>query len=195
MNNKIQKNFFTRLAVIYDNMDRSWDNVASAYGFKCTGCMDNCCETEFYHYTYIGKDYLISGMDSLEAEIKKQILSKAEKVNRRRTLAKKAGERIRIMCPLNKNNRCMLYKFRPMICRLHGIPHELCKPGLETIMNPGCDAGTALFNSIGYIKFNRTPFYSEMAAIEMDYKNATGKSKKIKQTIAQMLFYNDHCSL
>jgi len=187
MNNKIQNKFFTKLSVIYDTMDKSWDKAASAYGFKCTGCSENCCETEFYHYTYIEKDYLLSRIKTLEQEERKQVLSRAEKINSQRALAKKAGKSIRIMCPLNKNNLCMLYKFRPMICRLHGIPHELCKPFSKPVINPGCDAGAPLFNSKGYIKFDRTPFYSEMAALEINYRAATGKSKKIKQTIAQML--------
>ena len=187
MDDKLQNDFFTRLAAIYDNMDKSWNAAASAYEFKCTGCSENCCETEFYHYTCIEKDYLLRGMDTLDQYTKKQVLSRAEKVNRCRAIAEKTGKRIRIMCPLNMDSLCIIYKFRPMMCRLHGIPHELCTPCSGPVMNPGCDIGTFLFKAKGYIKFDRTPFYKKMADIEMEYRKATGESKKIKQTIAQMI--------
>ena len=189
MDNKFQHNqkFFSKLNLLYGDMDRAWEKAAAAYGFKCTGCAESCCETEFYHYTYIEKDYLLWGMNTLDHGTIKQVLFRAEQVNKQRGIAEKRNERIRIMCPLNENNLCMIYKFRPMICRLHGIPHELCKPSSEPLISPGCDAGTELFNEKGYIKFDRTPFYSKMAGIEMDYRKAKGKSEKIKQTIAQML--------
>ncbi len=189
MNNKFQYNqkFFSKLNLLYEDMDRAWRKTASAYGFKCTGCEQNCCETEFYHYTYIEKDYLLWGMNTLDHETIKQVLFRAEQVNKKRGIAEKQNKKIRVMCPLNENNLCMLYKFRPMICRLHGIPHELCKPCSEPVISPGCDAGAELFNAKGYIKFDRTPFYSKMAGLEMDYRKTNGKLKKIKQTIAQML--------
>ncbi len=191
MDDKVREQFFARLGVIYENMDKAWNRAASAYGFECTGCMENCCETEFYHYTYIEKDYFLWGMETLGHEAKKQVLERAEKVNTKRYFAEKTGRKIRIMCPVNENNLCMIYKFRPMICRLHGIPHELCKPWarpeINSVIHPGCHAGAEIFNAKGYIKFDRTLFYSEMAGIEMDYRKITGKSQKIKQTIAQML--------
>ncbi len=188
MADAIQQKFFTELEKIYKAMDYLWIKTASAYGFKCTGCTDNCCETEFYHHTYIEKDYLVlKGMQSIEQKIRQKILSKAREVNAKRQRAEKANEQIRVMCPLNENNLCLLYKFRPMICRLHGIPHELHKPNSEPIISPGCHTGNKFFEKKGYIKFDRTPFYSKMAGIEMEYRKVTGKTKKIKQTIAQML--------
>ncbi len=189
MKNKFKhnQNFFSKLSLLYEEMDRAWEKTASTYGFKCTGCSESCCETEFYHYTYIEKDYLLWGVNTLDHETIKLVLSRAEQVNKKRSIAEKQKKRIRVMCPLNENNLCMIYKFRPMICRLHGIPHELRKPGSQPLVSPGCDAGAALFNEKGYMKFDRTPFYSKMAGIEMDYRKTHGKSKKIKQTIAQMV--------
>ena len=104
--------------------------------------------------------------------------------------ADRQGKALRIMCPLNRNERCTLYPYRPMICRLHGIPHELQRSGGNPIKNPGCDA---FFNQCrqrgqtDYIRFDRTPFYRQMAALEQELRIKTGYSDKIKLTIAQML--------
>ncbi len=187
MTNKIQQNFFKKLEKIYRDMDTAWENTASAYGFKCKGCTENCCETEFYHYTHIEKDYLLHGVQTLDKETLERVIDSAEKVNTIRNSAKRKNKHTRIMCPLNHNNLCIIYKFRPMICRLHGIPHQLARPGSEPVMSPGCGTGSKIFNKKGYIKFDRTPFYADMAAIEINYRKATGKTKKIKQTIAHML--------
>jgi Fe-S-cluster containining protein len=91
------------------------------------------------------------------------------------------------MCPLNSNGLCQLYKFRPMICRLHGIPHELKKTGAEPVRHPGCLDGTPLFNTTAYYKFDRTPLYAEMAKLEMEYRLSTDNQTRIKQTIAEIL--------
>jgi len=71
-----------------------------------------------------------------------------------------------------------------MICRMHGLPHELHKPGFQAMMGSGCDAGG--FENQDYIPFDRTPFYRKMAGIEMAFRSEK-KNQGIKQTIAQML--------
>jgi hypothetical protein len=38
-----------------------------------------------------------------------------------------------------------------------------------------------------YIRFDRTPFYRQMAALEQELRKETGYTDKIKLTIAQML--------
>lgn len=65
------------------------------------------------------------------------------------------------------------------------MPNELKLPGRQTIKYPGCSAG--LFNDKPYIKLDRTPFYTQMAAIESDFRKKTGKTGKTKESIAQML--------
>ena len=74
-----------------------------------------------------------------------------------------------------------------MICRLHGIPHELQRPGQGILTSPGC--GTFALKCPGKkrFKFDRTPFYMQMAALEKEVKQATGVTQKIKMTVAQMI--------
>jgi hypothetical protein len=79
-----------------------------------------------------------------------------------------------------------------MICRLHGIPHELpSSDGGTIVRNPGCDAFFDQCRDSGtteYIRFDRTPhFTTQMAMLEKELRRKTGYAEKIKLTIAQML--------
>ncbi len=177
---------FSRLILLYQKMDAAWKESAQKYGFICNGCSDNCCETLFFHHTHMEKAYLRHGIKSLTPSRRKEIKKKARQVIQAMAMAEEKKEFIRIMCPVNEKGRCTLYRFRPMICRLHGIPHELRRPGESIIKSPGCLAGEALFNAQNH-PLDRTPFYQEMSLLEMQYCKAHGKSTRIKQTIAQML--------
>jgi len=191
MTDKINTHFFKRLSTLYFEMDRAWKTAADHYGFNCKGCTDNCCETQFYHHTHMEKNYLLHGMTTLSPLHTKEIKTRAREVNRLRHLEKTTGETTRVMCPLNMNGLCRLYEFRPMICRLHGIPHELQRPGSYPAKGPGCKAGAYLFSTRKYHAFDRTPFYSDMASLEMDYRTAINTQEKLRQTIAEMIAPQD----
>ena len=182
-------NFFKKLELLYGKMDKAYNKAASHYGFKCNGCEDNCCKSFFYHHTFVEKDYLLSRVNNLTYE-KKESLRKSAALYLQTISINKTDTGInakRPLCPLNNDNKCMLYTVRPMICRLHGIPHHLNIPGREIKQNPGCDAGAPFFNSKNYFSFDRIPYYKEMAEIEQEYKKNLGKTEKIKQTVAHML--------
>ena len=179
-----------RLETLFGEMDRSYTAVAGQYGFQCNGCADNCCMTRFYHHTLLEYLYLLEGLRTLESDVRHTIYEKALTASAGMDNADRRGEARRIMCPLNRNDRCTLYPYRPMICRLHGIPHELQRPGGSPIRNPGCDAFFKQCRQRGqrdYTRFDRTPFYLQMAALEQELRRTTGYSEKIKLTIAQML--------
>ena len=67
------------------------------------------------------------------------------------------------------------------------IPSELHRPGQKIIYSPGCDAFSEQCGNKDYIQFDRTPFYVEMAELEIKLKLAVGITQKIKMTVAQML--------
>ena len=48
------------------------------------------------------------------------------------------GERPIVMCPLNDDGLCSLYKHRMMICRLHGVPSSMTRPDGQKMEFPGC---------------------------------------------------------
>ncbi len=180
---------FSPLAQLYHDMDNAWNQVAQQYGFQCKGCEDNCCLSLFFHHTHAEASFLKFGLQTLSSKDQKHVLTLSRDYCRQNVsdTAEKHNPAAskKIPCPLLKTGRCTLYHFRPMICRLHGLPHELHKPGFNVIKGPGCDAGK--FDRRTYIPFDRTPFYKQMAVIEMNFRQLTGKTGKIKKTIAQIL--------
>ncbi|MCP4114470.1 MAG: hypothetical protein GY737_03550 [Desulfobacteraceae bacterium] len=187
MTDTIHTPFFKQLSTLYARMDTVWTAAADHYGFHCRGCVDNCCETEFHHHTHIEKQYLLSGLDTLDKETAAEIQTRAATVCEQRAEAGKTNAPAKIMCPLNTDGLCRLYDFRPMICRLHGIPHELHRPGAFPMKGPGCEAGEPFFSATDYQTFDRTPFYSSMARLEMEYRTAVAPPGRIRETIAEML--------
>jgi len=74
-----------------------------------------------------------------------------------------------------------------MICRLHGIPHELKRPGQNPVYGPGCGAFDRRCGGKGYLKFDRTPFYRDMAMLEQEVKQTLGVAGKFRMTVAEMI--------
>ncbi|WP_319523110.1 hypothetical protein [uncultured Desulfosarcina sp.] len=179
-----------RLASLFAQMDAAYDAVAGQYGFQCNGCEDNCCRTRFYHHTLIEYLYLMEGMSALDADTAGKILLRARQVCEKMADTDRQGKAFRMMCPLNRDERCLLYAYRPMICRLHGIPHELRRADGNAMKMPGCDAFLSQCRDHGktdYIRFDRTPLYRQMAMLEKEFRLATGADDPIKLTVAQML--------
>ena len=179
--------FIQRLQQIYASMDDAYNRAAKQYGFTCDGCQDNCCRTRFYHYTVIEVAYLKQGLMTLKADVDEQVKQRALTVIDAIEKAHDNPAAIRMMCPLNVDTRCILYSYRPMICRLHGLPHELRKPGQPNIMGPGCSTFGERCGHQRYVGFDRTPVYREMAKLEQDVRRSMDFTTKIKMSIAQMI--------
>jgi hypothetical protein len=179
--------FIERLKRIYADMDLAYSRLADRYGFTCDGCEDNCCQTRFYHHTVIEYAYLRDGLMTLDAEVQDRIESRAMTVADAIETDHGNSRLVRLMCPLNFETRCILYPYRPMICRLHGIPHELKKPGLSAVTEPGCVTFDSRCGHQPYAQFDRTPFYRDMAGLEMEVKQTVGMSGKLRMSIAQMI--------
>ncbi|MCF6248244.1 MAG: hypothetical protein L3J69_12920 [Desulfobacula sp.] len=176
---------FRPLCDLYDRMDQSWNKIAKEVDFQCSGCKDNCCKSLFFHHTHIEKNYFLYGFSFLAPDKKIQFHKKAKQYVEKTFSHQKAGESQKIMCPVNENGYCLLYQYRPMICRLHGLPHEICRPGFDPIKGPGCDAGQ--FDEKNHFFLDRTPFYQQMARMEITFRSNMNSPGKIKETIAQIL--------
>ncbi len=186
--------FFTKLKNIYDLMDQKYNEVAEHYEFQCKGCEDNCCLSRFYHHTYIEYYFIHEGFNKLDTDKQNQIKNRAVLVDQKTVESEVKGEPLNEMCPLNFDGLCILYKYRPMICRLHGLSHELRKPGFEPVKNSGCGLFMEVSNGKEYYQFDRTPFYIKMAELENEFKKNLGLTEKIKKTIAGMIItsaFND----
>jgi Fe-S-cluster containining protein len=168
-------------------MDRAYNTAAGRYDFTCDRCRDNCCRTRFYHHTIIEYTYIIAGLKTLTPQKQNEVKSRAATVVNKTAGVDDQAEPLRLMCPLNYDERCILYPYRPMICRLHGIPHELKKSGQKTIYGPGCETFDRRCGHGGYFEFDRTPFYLELAQLEQEVKQALGGAGKFKMTVAEMI--------
>ena len=183
----VYADFIERLKQIYAAMDRAYQQAADPYGFACDGCRDNCCRTRFHHHTLIEYIFMVEGLNTLTPEKQNEVQSKALAVVDEFTRADGSGEVVRLMCPLNFDELCILYSYRPMICRLHGIPHELHKPGQNPVYGPGCETFDRRCGHKDYLRFDRTPFYRQVAMLEQEVKQALGFDGKIKMTVAEMI--------
>jgi Fe-S-cluster containining protein len=182
--------FLDQLETLFREMDSTYEKVARQYGFHCNGCVDNCCYTRFYHHTFLEILYLKEGLADFDQEQRVAVQKRALDVCEKMHAAGIKGEKIRILCPLNQDGHCIAYGYRPMICRLHGIPHELHRPDGQILKNPGCDAFFDQCRSGGktdYIPFDRTPFYRRMSMLENELRIKLGATKKIKLTIAEII--------
>jgi len=179
--------FLELLKLIYSAMDKKYQEAADYYNFHCTGCKDSCCLTRFYHHTLLEYLYIMEGYHILVNEKKVEMKHKALEIYHKTREADEKGAPVRSMCPFNVNDLCLIYMYRPMICRLHGIPHVLQRPGQGLLYADGCEVFTAQCQGKERFKFDRTPFYIEMAELEKELRQAVGMTQKIKMTVAQML--------
>lgn len=179
--------FIDALKKVFKGMEDEYNRISGQYGFKCSGCEESCCLTLFFHHTMLEHIYLEKGFKTLSPDTQAEVLERAGSVaeETEKTLVK--GETPKIMCPLNKEGLCILYEYRPMVCRLHGIEHELTRPGQTPVRSPGCSLFAEQTRGMPYIPFDRTPHYMAMAKLEKELRLASGFDNKLKHTIAGML--------
>jgi len=135
---ELDKSLQQQLGALYDEMEAVYDRVAFEIGLSCTGCPDNCCDSYFLHHTYVEWRYLWYGMEQLPREKQSEILERAVIYEKKSKEAILSGERPKLMCPLNENNRCILYRYRLMVCRTHGVPAAMVRPDGKRMRFPGC---------------------------------------------------------
>lgn len=179
--------YINSLKDIFQGMQNDYQAAADVYPFCCKGCEDSCCRTRFYHHTLLEYVYLLAGYRHLDRDTRGDIQIRAQQACEELQATDVQDVREKRMCPVNFNGLCGLYDCRPMICRLHGIPHELHRPGCDISYGPGCDEFTRLCGQAGYHKFDRTPHYFAMAELENKFKKELGFTGKIKMTIAEMI--------
>lgn len=179
--------FLERLQQVYAAMDAAYDQAAAAYGFVCSGCEESCCRTRFHHHTLIEYLYLREGFSRMPTGWQAEIIERSAAVSQQHAQDLAAGAVSKPMCPLNTAGRCGLYAHRPMICRLHGIPHELHPPGRPPQLGPGCGEFHRRCGRTNYHAFDRTPLYGELARLEAECRQALGLRRKIRMTVAEML--------
>lgn len=187
MDPRLPASLLERLRCVLHDMDAAYERAAAAHGFICSGCENSCCRTRFHHHTLLEYLYLRDGFGELPADRQEHIRANAAATVAQHEQAAVSGADARPMCPLNAEGRCVLYGHRPMICRLHGIPHELRSPGRPAQQSPGCEEFHRRCGRTGRPLLDRTPLYTELARLEAECRQALGLRRKIRMTIAEML--------
>lgn len=176
-----------RIRLLFTEMDKDYRRVAGDNGFVCEGCEENCCLSLFYHHTYLEYILLRTGFEKLPIGRRQKIIERAAAYLRTVSADSKLTGSNRPLCPLNEEGRCILYASRPMICRLHGIPHEFAPPGQPLRVGPGCKDFYRQCGQKEGRRLDRTHHYMELARLEARIKNRLGLRQKLKLTVAEML--------
>jgi Fe-S-cluster containining protein len=178
--------FSKRMRDIYDVMDEAYDKVQRHYGFSCEGCTDNCCTQRFHHHTLAEYYYLLEGLKQADPELVRQIMRKAGVVVESYEKERGLGEMLPLMCPINFDGLCRIYEHRPMICRMHGLPHRFKRPDGREERGGGCARFSDEHPKVDWT-VDRTKAYAGLAKVEAEIRRRTLIRDRVKLTTAEML--------
>jgi hypothetical protein len=180
-----------RMQRLYQEMEAEYDRVAALLGFSCQACPDNCCDSYFEHHTYAEWSYLWLGFQQLSEEKQQEILQRAKGYQQACEAAMARDERPQVMCPLNENGLCILYTFRLMVCRTHGVPATMSRPDGVRLNFPGCFRCQELVQQQHQEEaphMERTLLLRQLAILENDLlEGKRHLCPKVRKTIARML--------
>ncbi len=181
-----------QLQNIYEKLEQVYEEVAGKLNFSCVDCPDNCCDSYFLHHTYAEWAFLWLGFSRLEFVKQREILQKSENYIEQCGVAKELGERPQVMCPVNEEGLCILYKYRLLVCRTHGVPAGLTRPDGQQLHFPGCFHCQELvqkrYGDVQPPYVERTPLLQKLVWLEDELlDNRRSLMPKVKMTIAEML--------
>lgn len=184
--------FFKRYEALAEKADKAFSQVKEKYPeeVRCEpGCAD-CCYAMF-DLTLIEALYINHHFNSeLSGEKRRALLEKADAADRKAYKIKKAAyksaqegrsqEKVleevgqeKIRCPLlNEENFCDLYSYRPIACRVYGIPLAIGGKG-HTCGHSGFEPGK------NYPTFNMDVAHDQLLALSAEFVQAIG-SRHVK---------------
>lgn len=107
---------------LVEKVDAFFDRVAERYGdkIKCApGCAD-CCRRIITLYPFEIERMMAAAAELDSAELKGVIQR-----------SRQAEGNLEAACPMLKEDRCLIYADRPIICRTHGLP--MLVPGEDSL--------------------------------------------------------------
>lgn len=177
-----------RLRDLYALMDHAYTAAAAEVRFSCRGCDGAaCCTVDVPLYTFTEMHYLRRGFSFLDESRQRTILDRCRIMLEAKS-ANPAGDAYRgAACVLSFDGLCGLYEYRPMICRLAGIPHFFVRPDGSTRESGGCHRYELEALPLHpTMRLDRTHFYRIMGEIEIDAVKALG-ARTAPRTIAEVL--------
>ncbi|WP_320007420.1 hypothetical protein [Maridesulfovibrio sp.] len=180
---------FRKLAALYDRMASVYSETSAKIGLSCEGCEENCCTSYFQHHTYVEWSYLWQGLNELPEEKRNEYIRRSEDYVRSANGMLENGMRPKVMCPLNDDGLCGVYKHRLMICRMHGVVNTLRQPNGRQLSFPGCFKCQDLTSGMENVPVvDRTPLYKELVGLEMGLLgNKIRTMPKVDLTLAEMI--------
>lgn len=107
----MKENFISFLNSLDKRLTDYFDNYKSYIHCKA-GC-SACCEKGDYPLSQTELEYLMQGYIELGNEIKILVQKNIENME-------KGGK-----CPFLVDNKCSVYKYRPIVCRVHGLAYMI----------------------------------------------------------------------
>ncbi len=180
------------LEEIYEKLQQEYGQVARSLDFSCDGCSDNCCDSYFLHHTYAEWAYLWVGVSQLSRARQQELIDRAKRYLEQCEQALSEDLSPQVLCPLNENGLCVLYKHRLLVCRTHGVPAAMTRPDGRTLRFPGCFRCQEIVESrdeqeqVPYVE--RTQMLRKLAFLENELlQNRRHLVPKVRLTIAEML--------
>jgi Fe-S-cluster containining protein len=127
----LEDDLINRLEILYQDMDAAYHAAAREGSFSCQGCDGAaCCTVDLAIHTYAEMAYLRLGFHELPRAIKTEMGERARLTVLAKDCAPLGDEYRSAVCAANFEGQCVLYRHRPMICRLAGIPYTATRPGV-----------------------------------------------------------------
>ncbi len=177
-----------RLTELYRLMDSAYCEVCNQVGFSCEGCDGvKCCTVDLILHTSVEMLYLRRGFNTLDMSRQLEILGRCRGIIKAKEDDALGDGYRNAVCALNFEGLCVLYEYRPMICRLAGISHIIIRPDGTVTESGGCICyHRENQQDRPNLKIDRTDFYRQMAAIEIEVVRAVGK-RTASRTVAEAL--------
>ncbi len=177
-----------RLQELYQEMDSAYCALAERAGFSCDGCDGaKCCTVDLILHTFVEKLYLRRGFNALETSLQLEVLGRCKAVLKAKQEDPYGYAYRTAVCVLNVDGKCILYDYRPMICRLAGVPHFIRRPDGKKVRGPACER--YLRNIAPHapgLELDRSGFYRQLAEIEIQMVHSLGR-RTVSRTIAETL--------
>lgn len=193
-------NAFSRYEALVDQVGQVFNKVSSEFTeeVKCKPACDDCCHALF-DLTFVEALYIKSKFDEIFAgKARFEITEEANKTDRALAKMKKeaykrheAGEtdaaiieavsKMRVKCPLlGDEGTCQMYEYRPIACRVYGIPTSAGGQG-HTCGLSGFDEGKA------YPTLNMDLVYDRLYSISGDLvREINSKFTKMGQVLVPL---------
>ncbi len=181
-----------RLQDLHCSIDHAYKDIADSLGFTCKDCDGvKCCTVDLNLHTHVEMMLLRCGFQSLDSQTQKEVLARARAVVEAKRINPYGDDYRNAVCALNSRGLCILYEYRPMICRLAGIPHQITRPDGKIMLSGGCTRYKIRIEpDFPDVRLDRTAFYRQMATIEINVIRCKGHRAETK-TISEVICMED----